>query len=71
MTNFIGAGIISVHPTLTEKFGVEIQDVSYLTSIHMSHTIFLKGPACYLVALEITKLEGDEEAGESKTVFYS
>lgn len=36
MTNFIGAGIIPVYATLSEKFGVEIQDVSYMTSIHVS-----------------------------------
>lgn len=36
MTNFIGAGIIPVYATLAEKFGVEIQDISYMTSIHVS-----------------------------------
>jgi hypothetical protein len=40
MTNFIGAGIIPVYATLAEKFGIEIQDVSYMTSIHVSHIIF-------------------------------
>ncbi|KAJ5164174.1 Translation elongation/initiation factor/Ribosomal beta-barrel [Penicillium coprophilum] len=35
VTNFVGAGIIPVYATLAEKFGIEIQDVSYLTSIHI------------------------------------
>ncbi|KAJ5773318.1 Translation elongation/initiation factor/Ribosomal beta-barrel [Penicillium paradoxum] len=41
MTNFIGAGIIPVYATLAEKFDVEIQDVSYMTSIHVSHADIL------------------------------
>ncbi|KAJ5513525.1 Translation elongation/initiation factor/Ribosomal beta-barrel [Penicillium fimorum] len=45
MTNFVGAGIIPVYTTLAEKFGIEIQDVSYLTSIHVSHITFPSTPS--------------------------
>ncbi|KAJ5452820.1 Translation elongation/initiation factor/Ribosomal beta-barrel [Penicillium cf. griseofulvum] len=45
MTNFVGAGIIPVYATLAEKFGIEIQDVSYMTSIHVSHRIFPSTPS--------------------------